>query len=107
MLKATVGVVFFGTPHRGSSLQSLGHIIAGAASVGLRSPNTQLLDVLRTDSQYLEPQRKNFVTISSNLSIVCIREEVPTYGSMVSKRYCSPSVCPLTDKRFFALPGGP
>ncbi|GAB1316550.1 hypothetical protein MFIFM68171_06760 [Madurella fahalii] len=74
----TSGVVFMGTPHRGSSKTSIGGIVAGIAKVSLRRPNTQLLKTLARDSGILEKQRDDFTTISKDLEVVCIREEVPT-----------------------------
>ena len=80
---STAGVVFMGTPHRGSSKTSLGEIVAGIAKVSFRQPNTQLLMTLARDSNILEKQRDDFTTISKDLDVVCIREEVPTGAGLV------------------------
>ncbi|KAK3291981.1 uncharacterized protein B0H64DRAFT_408650 [Chaetomium fimeti] len=74
----TTGVIFMGTPHRGSSKESYGDLLVKIAKVALRQPNDQLLQTLRPDSHILENQREQFTTISSRMSVVCIREELPT-----------------------------
>ena len=79
----TKGVLFFGTPHRGSGQEPLGDLVAKAAGLGLHRPNTQLLQSLRTDSHILEKQRQDFITISKDLLIRCVREEKPMSVGMV------------------------
>ncbi|KAJ8127228.1 hypothetical protein O1611_g6408 [Lasiodiplodia mahajangana] len=79
----TVGVIFMGTPHRGSSKETYGEIAAKVAKLSLRRPNDQLLQTLRPDSHLLEKQRDDFTTISNNMAIVCIREELPTAVGLV------------------------
>jgi hypothetical protein len=80
---STIGVIFLGTPHRGSSQETLGEVAANVAKLSFRQPNKQLLQTLKPDSHILENQRDQFTTISSNLSIVCIREELPTGAGLV------------------------
>lgn len=80
---STIGIVFFGTPHRGSSQESLAEVAANVAKLSLRQPNKQLLATLNQESHILEIQRERFKTVSANLSIVCIREELPTGLGMV------------------------
>ncbi|KAI0110359.1 Alpha/Beta hydrolase protein [Nemania sp. FL0031] len=75
---STAGVVFMGTPHRGSSTVSYGEIVAKFAKLLLRQPNDELLQTLRPDSHILDKQRHDFTTISNDMTIVCIREELPT-----------------------------
>ncbi|KAH0563421.1 hypothetical protein GP486_002011 [Trichoglossum hirsutum] len=80
---STIGVIFLGTPHRGSSQETLGEVVANVAKLSLRQPNKQLLQTLKPDSHILENQRDQFTTISSNLNIVCIREELPTGAGLI------------------------
>ncbi|KEF52071.1 uncharacterized protein A1O9_12061, partial [Exophiala aquamarina CBS 119918] len=75
---STIGVIFLGTPHRGSSQEALGEVVANVAKLSFRQPNNQLLQTLKPDSHILENQRDQFTTISRSLNIVCIREELPT-----------------------------
>ena len=79
----THGVIFFGTPHRGSSKATLGELAATIAKISFRQPNSQLLQTLQPGSGILEDQRDQFTTISDNLNIVCIKEELPTGIGMV------------------------
>jgi protein SERAC1 len=80
---STIGVIFLGTPHRGSDQETLGEVAANVAKLSFRQPNKQLLQTLKRESHILESQRDQFTTISSNLSIVCIREELPTGVGLV------------------------
>jgi len=80
----TTGVIFMGTPHRGSHKEAYGDLLVKVAKVALRQPNDQLLETLRPDSHILENQRDQFTTISSRMPIVCIREELATGIGVVS-----------------------
>ncbi len=80
---SAIGVIFLGTPHRGSSQATLGEVVTNIAKLSIRQPNEQLLQTLRPDSHILENQRDQFTTISRDLSIVCIKEELPTSVGLV------------------------
>lgn len=80
----TKAVLFLGTPHRGSHKEAFGDLLARAANLSLHQPNTQLLQSLRTDSHILEKQRDDFITISKNLLVRCVKEERPTPLGIVS-----------------------
>lgn len=83
--KYTRGLLFLGTPHRGSEQTGFADIIAKVASVALRQPNKKLIAILRQDSDVLEGQRSSFSAISKELPIACIYETVPMMGiGMVS-----------------------
>lgn len=77
IFKFTSGVIFYGTPHRGSEKTGLGQIVAKIAALTLRQPNDKLLKNLEKDSDVLERQRRSFASISKNLSVVCLWEEKP------------------------------
>jgi hypothetical protein len=51
---STIGIVYLGTPHRGSAGASLGLIAASAASCLLQRPNKHLLRNLQSSSAELE-----------------------------------------------------
>ncbi|KAK8035531.1 LipA and NB-ARC domain-containing protein [Apiospora rasikravindrae] len=74
----TKGVVFLGTPHRGSDLTPYGHIVAKAAKLALQNPNDHLVTLLEKESAILEHQRKSFSSISKDLALACVYEEMPT-----------------------------
>ncbi|KAI1173894.1 hypothetical protein F4777DRAFT_555820 [Nemania sp. FL0916] len=84
---STVGVIFMGTPHRGSAKVSYGEIAAKIAGLTLRQPNRQLLETLKQGSAILDQQRDGFTTISNNMIIVCIREELPTGIGLIVPEY--------------------
>ncbi|KAK3390772.1 hypothetical protein B0H63DRAFT_519987 [Podospora didyma] len=81
---ATIGVLFLGTPHRGSDADSeaLGVLVGKVASISGKAVNDQLLASTARDSHVLEKQRNDFTTISSKgqFEIVCFYEEIATLG---------------------------
>ncbi|KAI0846574.1 hypothetical protein F5Y00DRAFT_271878 [Daldinia vernicosa] len=82
----TAGVIFMGTPHRGSDKASYGQIAVRVADLSFRQPNKELLRVLKPNQDTLEKQQDLFVSVSKDMHIVCIREELPTaIGMIVSK----------------------
>lgn len=74
----TKGIVFLGTPHRGSDKASMANIIGNLGSLVLRQPNKQLLEALYPNSGTLENLRDGFATISEDMRIICVQEEKPT-----------------------------
>ena len=84
----TKGVVFMGTPHRGSDRTSLGHLIVGAARFSLKQPNHTLLNTLAQESDVLERQRKAFDSISASIPLTCLYEEIPTAVGLVCSFTC-------------------
>lgn len=82
--KYTNGVVFLGTPHRGSDKVGLGQIVANIAAFALRQPNEKLLKNLDKESDVLERQRRSFASISEKLPVVCLWEEKPMEIGIVS-----------------------
>jgi hypothetical protein len=49
----TIGILFFGSPHRGSEKAAYGDILAKIASTVLNRPNSSLLSALQTNSNEL------------------------------------------------------
>jgi len=80
----TKGVVFLGTPHRGSDLTPYGHIVAKVARLLLRQPNEKLISLLESESPILERQRRSFASISKDIGLACVIEELPTRLGIVS-----------------------
>ena len=97
----TAGVVFMGTPHRGSDKVQLADMLVLAAKVTWRKPNDELLNALRLNAGVLNQQRANFTTIMDGLSVVCLYESQPTSIGMVRRRLFFPpsflSVVSLAD----------
>lgn len=79
----TMGIIFMGTPHRGSKQEEYGDILAKVAGLA-RRPNEQLLRTLKPNSNILEKQRDEFTTISKDLVVFCVREELSTAIGLVS-----------------------
>ncbi|KAK2922580.1 Tetratricopeptide repeat [Fusarium oxysporum f. sp. vasinfectum] len=87
------GIVFMGTPHKGSWMADWSRI--PAKSLGLvKSTNPSLLEVLETNNQYLESIHVRFLSMmreqreaGRQLEVACFFEELPlsTVGKVVSK----------------------
>ena len=85
ILPATHGIIFLGTPHRGSAVASLGKIAQEVTGVLWKTPNTSVLRDLEVNSQTLERVGKGFQQILTEreLEVQSFREELPTKGVMV------------------------
>jgi hypothetical protein len=66
---ATYGVVFFGTPHQGSTMASLGVIAATAFRAVGKETNTSLLRSLKTSSENLTRTSEAFAKLLANREI--------------------------------------
>ncbi|KAM5528212.1 phosphorylase superfamily protein [Fusarium oxysporum f. sp. phaseoli] len=87
------GIVFMGTPHKGSWMADWSRI--PAKTLGLvKSTNRSLLEVLETNNQYLESIHVRFLSMmreqreaGRQLEVACFFEELPlsTVGKVVSK----------------------
>ena len=49
----TIGIVFFGTPHRGSATANYGAVLANVASTIMNRPSPRLITALQTNSETL------------------------------------------------------
>ncbi len=72
---STKGIVFFGTPHRGTDAANWGEVIAGikAASLGSR-PRAAFLKLLRPNSKDLLDLSDDFRTIATNYALMSFVE---------------------------------
>ncbi|KAI1773269.1 hypothetical protein F4818DRAFT_423753 [Hypoxylon cercidicola] len=80
---STKGIIFFGTPHRGSDLVPYGKMVVTIAKLAFRNPNKKHLELLQRNSQIMENQRSSFDSIRKNLQLVCVIEELETTLGMV------------------------
>ncbi|KAI4180178.1 MAG: hypothetical protein LQ346_007042 [Caloplaca aetnensis] len=88
------GVIFLGTPHRGSGKTQYAHIIGNIFST-VKKVSQKIINVLEQDSdvldvkwQYslndqgfhstLENQRQSFTSVSKDIRLVCLYEELST-----------------------------
>ena len=85
--QATRGIVFLGTPHRGSGLAKWGQMLA--FSIGLlKQTNANIVAVLEQDSEVLERIHNSFQTLvrgrneesTNRIEVVCFWEELPSPG---------------------------
>ncbi|EXL39028.1 hypothetical protein FOCG_18351 [Fusarium oxysporum f. sp. radicis-lycopersici 26381] len=87
------GIVFMGTPHKGSWMADWSRIPAKTLGP-VKSTNRSLLEVLETNNQYLESIHVRFLSMireqreaGRQLEVACFFEELPlsTVGKVVSK----------------------
>ena len=85
VLPATIGVMFLGTPHRGSRAASLGKKVFEVSKFFFKKPNLQVLRGLETNSETLERISRSFGQILSTgrIKVHSFQEELPTHGIMV------------------------
>ena len=60
IFESTYGLIFFGTPHRGSSLAEWGEILRRVSAISGFDTNSNLLQGLKPDSERLEELREEF-----------------------------------------------
>ena len=87
VLPHTFGVMFLGTPHRGSEIASLGKIAKNITKLMRKRPNTSILRDLERSSHTLERVGRGFsqIMVDRCLEAHSFREELPTKGIMVSE----------------------
>jgi hypothetical protein len=79
----TTGIVFLGTPHVSSGRRTLGDVVGAAALLEYPQMSNELLHFLRADTAAWETQRSEFLLISRDIQVVCVREQVPTSDTQV------------------------
>ena len=77
IMKNTIGIIFFGTPHRGADIADYGSILANIASSVTNRPTSQLLTNLRANSDALSQLTSNFKHQMPRLKIVSFYETKP------------------------------
>ncbi|KAL8364519.1 hypothetical protein RB595_003682 [Gaeumannomyces hyphopodioides] len=89
----TKGIIFMGTPHKGSWMADWGRISARAIGL-VKSTNESLLEILETKDQFLESIQGRFLDMireqresGRRLEVTCFFEELPlsVAGTVVSK----------------------
>ncbi|KAG8527833.1 uncharacterized protein KY384_006749 [Bacidia gigantensis] len=85
ILPASIGVMFLGTPHHGSSIASLGKKFFEISQLFFQKPNLQVLSALESNSEILERISRSFTQVlsSSSIKVHSFREELPTKGRMI------------------------
>ena len=79
---STYGVVFLGTPHRGSNQAGLGILAANVCKAMIQDANTGILRSLEQDSEVLERIRDGFERMMTREKVKAYSfvEEIPTVG---------------------------
>ena len=79
---ATKGIIFLGTPHRGSGTISLAKVVAAVAKVAFQSTNNSLIRDLERDAQTLDRLQHSFsqMLVKRTLRVWSFYEEFPTQG---------------------------
>lgn len=74
---STYGILFFGTPHQGGNYVSWGKMLVNVASI-FRHTNSDLLDHLERDSEWLGTQLEHYKPISADIFTIFCFETYPT-----------------------------
>ena len=79
---STYGVVFLGTPHRGSPQAGLGILAANVCRATLQDTNTSILRSLEQDPEVLDRIREAFerMVTREEVKVYSFVEELPTVG---------------------------
>ena len=83
---ATYGIIFLGTPHRGSGKADIATVVADVIKTTYPGIKTQILESLRRDSIVLRDLADDFRNIHSQLEIVSCYELKPKKVGLVSLR---------------------
>lgn len=75
--KATYGIAFFGTPHRGGRGASIGVIAAQIARNVLFNPKNTFMEALKKGSLLSDELARDFLKVCSGLHILSFYETVP------------------------------
>ncbi|KAL4790654.1 hypothetical protein BDV19DRAFT_372080 [Aspergillus venezuelensis] len=99
---ATYGIVFFGTPHRGSHLAKLGETLAKAVRAFLRTPNNTFINALKENDLYANELSANFQQLLEDYKYINFYETLPlrSLGIIVEK---SSSTLGLPNSRELAV----
>ncbi|KAK5735538.1 hypothetical protein LTR17_008071 [Elasticomyces elasticus] len=76
--RATYGLVFFGTPHRGGEHVPLGKLAARIVRAVYRNPNNSFLEALEKDSIFADSIAQDFCNVAESFKVVSFYENRPT-----------------------------
>lgn len=82
VFSATRGIIFLGTPHRGSGKSSLAKVVASVARLAFQNTNSKLIRDLEGDGQTLDRIKDSFSRIldGRTLMVWSFVEELPVVG---------------------------
>ena len=82
--KSTTGIIFLGTPHRGSEKAAYGKVLATVATAVLNSPPPRLVKALKTNSDSLRRLTSDFWFQLSDYQVYSFYEMKPMKKWMLS-----------------------
>ena len=84
----TLGIVFFGTPHRGSGKANYGKTLANVAAGVMHKPKSKLIDALQSNSETLMRLTSEFKFEAPNIKIMTFYETktMGMFSGLVSMR---------------------
>ena len=77
---ATVGIVFAGTPHRGSNKAAWTAIATNLAKLVMKDHNDRVVDALCRGSETLERLQHSFAGVLMKLNVFSFLEDLQTAG---------------------------
>ncbi|KAI9830205.1 MAG: Nucleolar protein 9 [Phylliscum demangeonii] len=80
ILVSTTGVIFLGTPHRGSSQTAWAKVATRLAKYVLKDQDDRVIDALKRGSEVLERLQDSFAGILHNLTIYSFFEDLAVTG---------------------------
>jgi hypothetical protein len=95
---ATLGIIFFGTPHRGTDKAVYGKVLANVAQTITHRPPARLVSALQTNSDVLMRLTSDFRFQLPQYQVVSFYEQRPMkiFSSLVWKT-CPPAIILFTD----------
>lgn len=84
----TLGIVFFGTPHRGSDKTNYGKTLANVATGVMHKPKSKLISALQSNGDTLMRLTSEFKFAAPNMEIMTFYETKPMgiFSGLVSTR---------------------
>jgi hypothetical protein len=73
----TVGIIFLGTPHRGSEKASYGRVLANVATAMMNKPTSRLVSTLQSNSDSLMRLTSDFKSQLPNYQVASFYETKP------------------------------
>ncbi|KAI1150647.1 Alpha/Beta hydrolase protein [Nemania diffusa] len=103
--KCIKGIVFFGTPHRGSDIANWAALAKRIGGPVIPGPNRGFFHLLQTNSEELYKITEDFRPLSANYAIVSFYEEYPypTLGKVIVEK--DSAIMGLPHERKFMISG--
>lgn len=80
MFKATAGVVFLGTPHRGSNQSAWATVAKNLHDAVLKDDDPRVIEALTRGSEVLERLHDSFSGLLQTISVYSFMENMPVKG---------------------------